>query len=161
MTWPGRPKATAESPLSITPEEQAALGRAFEEPSSIFSALSTLRTRRIGLGYRSETGEEETFDWSSRQAVKQREGPLSYSSEHPAVPLTEVEEALIAWAAIGPNGAVAAEYSHRGEISRVSCIGPVERSPGRATTMPFSLLSSTTTELGFTLPAPSEALRSR
>ncbi len=117
MTWPGRPKATADSPLTITPEEQAAIARAFDEPSSIFSALSTLRTRRIGLGYQSETGEEEIFDWSSRQPVKQRQGPLSYSSQHPAVPLTEVEEALVAWAGIGPNGAVAADIPTEGDLS--------------------------------------------
>ena len=56
MTSPDhRPRATADAPLSLTNDEQSAIGRAFESPSSVFSALSTLRTRRMGLGYRSET----------------------------------------------------------------------------------------------------------
>jgi len=118
MTSPDRrPRATADAPLSLTSEEQAAIGRAFDSPSSVFSALSTLRTRRMGLGYRSETGEGESFEWSSHQEVKQRQGPLSYASQHAPVPLTEVEEALVAWAALGPNGAVAADVPLEGDLS--------------------------------------------
>ena len=94
-------------PIDLTPEEQQSLNRAFESKTSLFSLLATLRTRRMGLGYRSETGQDETFEWSSGKTVRQSEGPLAYSSAHDAVPLTEVEEALIAWAGLGPNGIVA------------------------------------------------------
>lgn len=118
MTTPeGRPRATADSPLDLTAEEQDAIARAFEAPDSVFSALSTLRTRRMGLGYQSETGQDEEFDWSSRKEVKQRRGPLAYASEHAPVPLSEVEEALVAWAALGPNGAIAADVPVEGDHS--------------------------------------------
>ena len=52
---------TNERPIEITPEEQAALARAFESTPSVFNLLSTLRTRRMGKGYRSESGEDEEF----------------------------------------------------------------------------------------------------
>ena len=67
-------------PITLTAEEHAAIARVFESPLSVFGALSTLRTRRIGLGYRSETGEDESFDWSSHLVVRQREGPLAFES---------------------------------------------------------------------------------
>ncbi|MCE7928633.1 MAG: hypothetical protein DYG91_09090 [Chloroflexi bacterium CFX7] len=108
---------SAPAPISLTAEEHAAIARLFEGGRPAFSLLSTLRTRRMGLGYRSETGEEETFDWSSRLAVRQREGPLAYASKAQPVPLSEVEEALIAWAAIGPNGVIAADVPVNGDLS--------------------------------------------
>ena len=108
---------TAPAPISLTADEHAAIARLFEGGRSYFSLLSTLRTRRIGMGYRSETGEEETFDWSSRLAVRQREGPLAYTSPAQPAPLSEVEEALIAWAALGPNGVIAADVAVNGDLS--------------------------------------------
>lgn len=108
---------SAPAPISLTAGEHAAIARLFEGGRPTFSLLSTLRTRRMGLGYRSETGEEETFDWSSRLAVRQREGPLAYASKAQPVPLSEVEEALIAWAAIGPNGVIAADVPVNGDLS--------------------------------------------
>jgi hypothetical protein len=104
-------------PIQLTSEEQAAIGRVFESGPSVFGALATLRTRRMGLGYWSETGREETFSWSSNAEVRQREGPLAYESRHEPVPLSEVEEALIAWAAIGPNGIVSADIPVQGDLS--------------------------------------------
>jgi hypothetical protein len=71
----------------------------------------------MGLGYRSETGEDEAFTWSSHLVVRQREGALRYCSPDQGVPLTEVEEALIAWAAIGPNGIVTADIPVQGDLS--------------------------------------------
>ena len=106
-----------EKPIEITPQEQAALARAFEATPSVFNLLSTLRTRRVGLGYKSETGTDETFDWSSGGTAHQKEGPLSFASEKEPVPLTEVEEAIIAWAGLGPNGMVAADIPVNGDLS--------------------------------------------
>ncbi len=104
-------------PITLTPEEQAAIGRVFEGGPSVFGALSTLRTRRIGLGYKSETGAEESFDWSSHLVVRQREGPLAFESSTAPRPLSEVEEALIAWAALGPNGIITADIPVQGDLS--------------------------------------------
>lgn len=106
-----------EKPIEITPQEQAALARAFEATPSVFNLLSTLRTRRVGLGYKSETGTDETFEWSSGGTAHQKEGPLSFASDKDPVPLTEVEEAIIAWAGLGPNGMVAADIPVNGDLS--------------------------------------------
>lgn len=108
---------TTDAPIDLTPEEQESLTRAFESTPSHFGLLSTLRTRRMGLGYKSETGQDETFEWSSGKTVRQGKGPLAYSSPHDPVPLTEVEEALIAWAGLGPNGIVAADIPTHGDLS--------------------------------------------
>ncbi|MCZ2111596.1 MAG: hypothetical protein LC118_18885 [Dehalococcoidia bacterium] len=108
---------SSQPALAITPTEQEQIARAFEGGPSLFSLLSTIRTRRFGLGYRSETGEEEMQAWSTRQSVRQREGPLAYSSQHEPVRLTEVEEALLAWAALGPNGIVTADIPVEGDLS--------------------------------------------
>jgi hypothetical protein len=103
--------------LVLTPTEQAQIARAFEGGPSLFSLLSTIRTRRFGLGYRSETGEEELQAWSTHRSGRQREGPLAYTSQHEPVRLTEVEEALLAWAALGPNGIVTADIPVEGDLS--------------------------------------------
>ena len=116
MTTPAASSARPE-PIALTPEEHAAIARVFEGGKPVFAALSTLRTRRIGLGYRSETGEEENFDWSSHLVVRQREGPLAFESPNQPIPLSEVEEALIAWAPLGPNGIVTADIPVQGDLS--------------------------------------------
>lgn len=100
-----------------TDAERAALTRAFEGGPSVFSLLSTLRTRRMGLGYRSETGESETFEWSSGLTLAQPSGALPYASSAPPVPLSEVESALLAWAAMGPNGVVCADIGVQSALS--------------------------------------------
>ncbi len=116
MTSATVPSAKPE-PIPLSAEEHAAISRVFSGGPSVFGALSTLRTRRIGLGYRSETGEEEVFDWSSHMVVRQREGPLAFESASGVRSLSEVEEALIAWAALGPNGIVTADIPVQGDLS--------------------------------------------
>lgn len=121
------PRRTAESasagatgsPRTQEPsgQERALLARAFEEPSSIFRLLSTLRTRRVGLGYAIETGEEETFTWSSNRTFTQPRGPLAHRPETEPIPLSEVEEALLCWAGLGPNGTVLADIAVHGALS--------------------------------------------
>lgn len=101
----------------ITEAEQASIARAFEQTVPVLRALSTLRTRRVGLGYRMETGEPETFEWSSGDTVTQRRGPLAYSSEAPPMPLSEVEQALLSWAGVGPNGVALADIPVQGALS--------------------------------------------
>lgn len=103
--------------IEITEAEKAALTRAFEQTPSLFNLLSTLRTRRVGMGYRFETGESETFSWSSGGTAEQPKGPLAYRSEKEPVPLTEIEEAIIAWAGLGPNGIVTADIPVSADFS--------------------------------------------
>lgn len=117
MTEAGTSIPPRPQPFALSDAEHAAIARVFEGGPSVFGALSTLRTRRMGLGYRSETGEEETFDWSSHLLVRQREGPLSFESASPPIRLSEVEEALVAWAALGPNGIVTADIPVNGDLS--------------------------------------------
>ena len=111
------PTGASPVPITLSPTEHEQIARVFENGPSLFSLLSTIRTRRFGLGYQSETGEEEMQAWSTHQPIRQREGPLAYSSVHQPVPLTEVEEALLAWAALGPNGIVAADIPVQGDLS--------------------------------------------
>jgi hypothetical protein len=119
---PGAPRAT-DAPAP-TPEELELLTRAFESDRSLFRLLATVRTRRMGLGYRSETGEEEVFAWSNGRAVTQAEGPLHHVSSAEPVPLSEVEEALVCWAAAGPNGIALADVPvHGGLAGQLSWAG--------------------------------------
>ncbi|KKK62717.1 hypothetical protein LCGC14_3001540, partial [marine sediment metagenome] len=69
------------------------------------------------LGYRCETGEPETLEWSNGQTVKQAKGPLAFTSEREPVPLSELEEALVSWAACGPNGIMLADIPVHGNLS--------------------------------------------
>ncbi len=101
----------------LEPGEEALLAQAFESKRSLFDLLSTVRTRRVGLGYRMETGEEEAFTWSSGQAVVQPAGPLRHVSEAEPVPLSEVEEALLCWAAVGRNGIALADVPVQGALA--------------------------------------------
>lgn len=103
--------------VELTPREQAQIDAAFAKTPSLFHLLSTLRTRRMGRGYRMESGESETFAWASGNAAGQPKGPLAYCSDKEPEPLTEVEEALIAWAGLGPNGIVTADIPVHGDLS--------------------------------------------
>jgi len=112
---PGYREVTRPEPLA--PAEQELMARAFESPTSLFRLLSTLRTRRMGLGYRSETGRAETFSWAGGNTVTQPEGPLAWESACEPVRLSEVEEALLAWAGLGPNGAILADVAVQGGLA--------------------------------------------
>ncbi|MFF5991378.1 hypothetical protein [Prauserella flavalba] len=87
-----------------TESEQRQLKAYFERTRTLPQLLSTLRSRRVALGYRIDSGEEELSATGRR--LRQPRGPLAFVSEHPVVPLTEVEEAITAWSACGPNGMV-------------------------------------------------------
>lgn len=112
-----QPGYQQEAPAPLDPSERAALARAFESTPSLFQLLATLRTRRIGLGYRVETGAPETQPWAGGRTVQQPEGPLAWESAAPPVRLTEIEEALVAWAALGPNGVALADVPVHGALS--------------------------------------------
>src|SRR6266567_3833660 len=86
-----------------TAEQYRQLKHYFEGTRTLPQLLATLRSRRVGLGYSIESGEAETRGATGRTLQQQR-GPLAFVSEHPTLPLSEVEEAIVAWSACGPNG---------------------------------------------------------
>jgi hypothetical protein len=119
---PGPPPPSTRPPRGPvgpppTEAELALLRHGFASTPSLFSLLSTLRTRRVGLGYRLETGEEELLSWSSGRRARQPAGPLRFASEEEPLPLSEVEEALVCWAAAGPNGLALADVAVHGGLA--------------------------------------------
>jgi hypothetical protein len=90
---------------SSTELEQRQLKMFFEETRPLPQLLSTLRSRRVGRGYAIESGEAEVRG-ATGHTLHQERGPLAFKSEHEVLPLTEVEEAILAWSACGPNGMV-------------------------------------------------------
>lgn len=83
---------------------------AFEKTPTLFSLLSTIRSRRIGAGYSLESGEPEFHGVTGRK-LESHAGPLNFASKKPPEPLTELETALLCWAACGPNGIVAGDIA--------------------------------------------------
>ena len=84
-----------ERPTALEPTEQQQISHAFTDTPSVFRLLSTVRSRRFGMGYRYETGESETLTWSQNRTVNTERGPLAYKSAQSPHPLAEVEEALV------------------------------------------------------------------
>src|SRR5260370_1876686 len=89
----------------ISGDAQQQLRRFFEETPPVSRLLTTLRSRRVALGYKIETGEEEAHPVTGR-VMKQERGPLAFASAEPVMPLSETEQAILCWAGIGPNGMV-------------------------------------------------------
>src|SRR5258707_15842432 len=87
----------------ISAEAQQQLRRFFEETPPVSRLLTTLRSSRVALGYKIETGEEEAHPVTGR-VMKQERGPLAFASAEPVMPLSETEQAILCWAGIGPNG---------------------------------------------------------
>jgi len=112
---------TSERATTLEPTEQQQLSHAFTDTPSVFRLLSTVRSRRFGMGYRYETGEPETLTWSQNRTVTTERGPLAYKSAQSPHPLAEVEEALAAWAACGPNGVIAADLPVTGNMNTWLC----------------------------------------
>jgi len=95
----------------------------------VFAQLSTVRSRRVGAGYRIDAGESERHPVTGR-VMAQGEGPQHFVSELAPQPLTEDEAALLAWAACGPNGVIAWEASVTGSFSQlVSLLGRTAPEP--------------------------------
>ena len=70
------------------------LRKAFEEGPSAFELLRGMRTRRVGLGYRIDSGTTEKHPVTGRE-MTQMEGPMKFVSEKSPYSLSEVEEALL------------------------------------------------------------------
>lgn len=116
----------------ITAEAQKQLSRFFEETPSVSKLLTTLRSRRVGQGYKLDTGEEDTHPATGR-AMKQERGPLAFASTEKVVPLSEVEQAILCWSAIGPNGMVNWDIAIHGGFHELAWLaGRTAASPGNS-----------------------------
>src|SRR6266545_976904 len=91
------------SPIDEANATVSEVGRAFATTPPLFEVLRTVRSRRIGLGYHIDAGITQAHPVTGRE-VTVPDGPRPFVSTDSVVPLTETEEALIAWAACGPNG---------------------------------------------------------
>lgn len=108
------------------------LARAFQGDLGVFRALSTVRSRRVGLGYRIDSDQNETHPVTGREMV-QEEGPMPFVSEKEPAPLSEVEEALLCWAACGPNGIANWDISMHGGFHELTWIsGRTAPAPGNS-----------------------------
>src|SRR5258708_13549057 len=76
---------------------------AFDDSPSFFKLLTTLRSRRVGHGYRIDSGSEIKHPITGR-TLKQASGPMKFVSRKEPKPLTKLEEALICWPACVPPG---------------------------------------------------------
>jgi hypothetical protein len=80
--------------------------------------LSTVRSRRVGAGYRVDSGRREQHPVTGR-AMTQADGPQHWVSERPSARLSDDEAALLAWATLEPSGVVAWEASLSGSFSQL------------------------------------------
>jgi hypothetical protein len=112
--------------------ERRQLKAFFEETRPVSQLLATLRSRRVARGYSIESGVEETRG-ATGHVLRQEKGPLAFKSEHEVVPLTEVEEAIIAWSACGPNGMAHWDIAVNGGFHELTWIaGRTAAAPGNS-----------------------------
>ncbi len=105
---------------------------AFEQSDSFFKLLTTIRSRRVGRGYRIDSGTSMKHPVTGR-TLTQGEGPAKFISKKDPLPLTRLEEALICWSACGPNGLVAWDISVDGGFHELTWIaGRTAPAPGNS-----------------------------
>ena len=97
------------------------LAYAFEKTDSFFKLCTTIRSRRVGRGYRIDSGTEFKHPVTGR-AISQQKGPMQFISKKEPKPLSKLEEALICWSACGPNGLVAWDISLDGGFHELTWI---------------------------------------
>jgi hypothetical protein len=105
---------------------------AFEKTPTVFQLLSTVRSRRVGRGYRIDSDTEIKHPVTGR-LMKQTGGPMKFVSKKDPKPLTKLEEALLCWAACGPNGLCAWDISIDGGFHELTWIaGRTAPAPGNS-----------------------------
>src|SRR5258708_3472405 len=117
---------------AITDAQRRQLRLFFEDTRPVSQLLATLRSRRVARGYSLESRIAETRAATGR-TLRQERGPLAFASEHPVLPLTEVEEAIVAWAACGPNGMVFTDIAVQAGFNELTWVaGRTAASPGNS-----------------------------
>ena len=99
-------------------EQPEWLRRAFVETPGVFELLRTVRSRRVGRGYRIDSGAVDLHPVTGRP-MPQEAGPNQFISRAQPAPLLEEEEALLAWAACGPNGIITWDVSLDGGFNQL------------------------------------------
>ena len=125
---------TAHPPQTspLTEEDKRQLRRYFEQTRPLPQLLATLRSRRVACGYSIESGQEEHRGATGR-SIRQEAGPLAFTSSQQVLPLTEVEEAIVAWSACGPNGMAHWDIAvHGGFHELVTIAGRTAAAPGNS-----------------------------
>ena len=95
------------------------LQAAFTETPPVFELLRTVRNRRIAQGWPIDAGSELVHPITGR-AMRQEAGPLRHEPPNAPAPLTELEEALLCWAACGPNGQVVWDLLFAGGFNQLA-----------------------------------------
>ena len=70
-------------------DDRERLKWAFEKSPSVFQLLSTVRSRRVGHGYRIDSGTEYKHPVTGR-TLKQAAGPMKFVSQKQPKPLTRL-----------------------------------------------------------------------
>jgi hypothetical protein len=118
--------------MEVTETQRQQLKLFFEATRPVGRLLATTRSRRVARGYSIESGEPEPRGATGRTVVQER-GPLAFKSEHPVLPLTEVEEAIVAWSACGPNGMIHWDIAVHGGFHELTAIwGRTVPTPGNS-----------------------------
>jgi len=115
------PTRGARQPDSPADPAVASLARALAGERSVFDVLRTVRSRRVGAGYRIDSGTSDPHPVTGRP-MPQEAGPHAFVSELAPDPLAEWEEALLAWSACGPNGLVAWDVSLDGGFNQIASV---------------------------------------
>jgi hypothetical protein len=113
-------KGTEEkSVIKVSPESGVFLDKLFDQTNSFYSLLTTLRTRRVGMGYSIESGVPETFANAPERLLKQALGPLNHVSDKEPQGLSSFEEAVLCWAGAGLNGMVLGDIAVNGGLESI------------------------------------------
>lgn len=95
-----------------------ALDAAFQAGASLFTLLSSVRSRRLGAGYQVDAG-PQAHPVTGR-TLPTGTGPQHFVSRRAPQPLSVDETALLAWATCGPNGIIAWEAAASGSFHQLS-----------------------------------------
>ena len=107
----------------------------------LLAALRERRSRRFGLG------------------MAMPEGPLAYRSRHPGLPLTEGEEALLAFAACGITGAALADLAYAPGQGATIMAGLLGRTIGSGDAIQSVAVVVTNAEATYLLKRPRDFAR--
>jgi hypothetical protein len=102
-------------------DDRARLKWAFQNSPPLFDLLTTLRSRRVGRGYRVDSGTNFKHPVTGR-TIRDTSGPMKFISNKDPAPLTRIEEALLCWAACGPTGLVTFDTSVEPTLTELTWI---------------------------------------